>query len=338
MYMTRTPFRISFFGGGSDLPAFYRKHGGAVLSTTIDQYMYIMSHYYFDEGQIRLKGVQTQTVDRISDLHNPIAREVLSLIKCSGLEINSAADIPSGTGLGSSSAYAVGLLHNLYTRKDIQVTKHDLASTACKIEIDLLNHPIGKQDQYAVAYGGMNYIEFRPDDSVIVQPVGIDRDIREQLDSRLHLFYTGEQRDANGILAEQSKNSASHESTLCKMAQMARTGTKYLCARRLDDFGALLNEAWQLKRQLASQISNERIDALYARGLAAGALGGKLLGAGGNGFLLFYAPPEKTDALYAELSDLRPLRFAFESEGSKIVYEEPETNIRGRKHLPATGR
>lgn len=324
MIITKTPFRISFVGGGSDLEAFYSQHPGAVLSTSINQYMYISSHKYFDEDQIRVKYSQTETVTNIADLKHPILKSVLQRFKLNGIEISSIADIPGGTGMGSSSSFTVGLLHNLYTSIGKEVSKKELAEEACHIEIDLLKEPIGKQDQYAAAYGGMNVIRFEKNGNTIVDPVKISPNLLEELEDNLLMFYLGSQRKASDILTEQKKNTSTADKTqsLIKMVNLVDDLKNSLEAGSLHDMGSILHENWILKQQLASAITNPDINNCYETALKNGALGGKLLGAGGGGFMLFYCKKDQKSQLINALSKLRRFHFSFENKGSTIIYSD----------------
>ena len=324
MIITKTPFRISFVGGGTDLRAFYSRRKGAVLSTTINKYMYISSHDYFEPDKIRTKYSVTETVSRVDQLKHPILRTALSLLDIQGgVEISSIADVPSGTGMGSSSSFTVGLLHNLLVRKQHIVTKEKLASGACEIEIEMLGEPIGKQDQYAAAYGGINLIEFLPDESVRVSPLYLKPENKKTLEDHLALFYIGSHRSASAILHEQNKNTLNQTdkfNALCKMADMAEELFHKLIEGNLEALGHLLHQNWHLKRQLAGGITNQAIDDIYEAALRAGALGGKLLGAGGGGFMLFFVTPDKKQKLFEALIQLRNFPFQFENEGSKLIY------------------
>jgi D-glycero-alpha-D-manno-heptose-7-phosphate kinase len=326
MIITKTPFRISFVGGGSDLPAFFEKQKGAVLSTSINKYMYISTHQYFEADKIRCKYSQTETVGDVNELKHPILKTVLSDFKLNGIEVSSIADIPGGTGMGSSSSFTVGLLHNLNTYIGREVSKEDLGDGACRIEIELLGEPIGKQDQYAAAYGGLNVIEFNPDGTVTVSPVNIRDEIRGQLDHNLKLYYLGNQRSASAILSEQKKNTSAEDKfkALEHMVSLVYKLRDSLEAGRLDDFGALMHENWLLKQQLASGITTPQITETYDAGLNAGALGGKLLGAGGGGFMLFYAPADVHEALDLAMESVgaTPFEFSMETEGSKLIHVE----------------
>lgn len=329
MIISRTPFRISFVGGGSDLEAFYAKHTGAVLSTSINKYMYISSHRYFHKDQIQVKYAKTETVNNLDDLQHPLLREALRKAKINGgIEISSIADIPSGTGMGSSSAFTVGLLHNLYAINRQYVTHDVLAKEACEIEIDILKEPIGKQDQYAAAFGGLNIISFHKDGTVKVEPLYIDNEIYQQLQDNLIMFYVGNQRKASEILSEQKKNSSQDEkfNALKQMVSYVYDMRDILYNGRLNDFGKLLHENWILKQRLASKISNPEINEIYDAGLANGATGGKLLGAGGGGFMLFYCEKPKQAKLIEALKKYETIDFKFERDGSKIIYFADETN------------
>lgn len=321
MIITKTPFRVSFCGGGSDIADFYREYGGCVLSTTINRYMYLTIHPYFDESRTSLKYSQNEIVNNINDIKHSIFHCVLNEQHISGVEISSTADVPSGTGLGSSSSFTVGLLHTLACYKGRYVSKGRLAEEACKVEIEKLGAPIGKQDQYAAAFGGLNFITFHKDDTVSVEPVITKGRTLRQLQENLVMFYTGLTHDANQILSEQKKNIAKADKTknLIRMCELARDMKKSLEENEIRDFGAILNESWQKKRELAGSISNARIDELYACAMEYGAGGGKLLGAGGGGFLLFYCPKER-QALLREKLRLKPFPFQFEHDGSSVIY------------------
>jgi D-glycero-alpha-D-manno-heptose-7-phosphate kinase len=326
MIITKTPFRISFVGGGSDLEAFYSQHPGAVLSTSINQYMYISSHKYFDPDQIRVKYSQTETVQHISELKHPILKAVLNKFKLNGIEISSIADIPGGTGMGSSSSFTVGLLHNLYTAVGTPITKKQLAEEACHIEINLLNEPIGKQDQYAAAFGGLNVIRFAKDGDTTVTPLHLSPTAIKALEDNLLMFYMGSQRKASDILTEQKKNTSADDKiqALKKMVMLVDDLQQALEKGELNDMGKILHENWILKQQLASSITNTDINECYQTAMNHGALGGKLLGAGGGGFMLFYCPKEKQASLLQALSKLRRFDFSFESKGSSVIYSENE--------------
>ena len=323
MIITRTPFRISFVGGGSDMETFYTRHAGAVLSTSINKYMYLSSHRFFFHDQLRVKYSETETVNNIDEIKHPLLRECMKKVGVtSGIEISSIADIPSGTGMGSSSSFTVGLLHCLYAIKREYVTHEQLAREACEIEINVLGEPIGKQDQYAAAFGGLNIIHFHPNGDVRVEPLYLKNDIYSELQDKLLMFYVGNQRKASDILAEQKKN-ASHEekfNILKSMVLLVSDLRNCLYKGQLCDFGKILHENWILKQKLASQITNSEIDDIYTTGINAGASGGKLLGAGGGGFMLFYCEKPDQKRLMDALRPLEKFDFAFEREGSKLIY------------------
>lgn len=322
MIITRTPFRISFAGGGSDLASYYRQEGGAVLSTTIDKYMYIVLHPHFDRRKIQLKYAKTELVGHISEIKHPIFREVLNMYQLSGVDINSIADIPSGTGMGSSSSFTVGLLNAVKTYIGKETDAETLATEACHVEIDLVGSPIGKQDQYAAAYGGLNFITFRPDDTVGVERIGISPKAKQQLERNLVLVYIGGQHSANEILQSQSASirQADKSAVMRQMVGLAYQLKEALSANDLDSFGRILHEGWMLKRTLTEGISNNSIDDIYERGIKSGATGGKLLGAGGAGFILFYCPEEKQERFRHEMAAWTEMPFHFDENGSQVIY------------------
>lgn len=321
MIITKTPFRISFCGGGSDMADFYREYGGCVLSTSINRYMYIMIHPYFDRRKTAVKYSQTEIVDNIEDIHHSIFNYALNEKGISGVEIVSTADVPSGTGLGSSSSFTVGLLHTLYCYQGKYVSKARLAEEACVVEIDKLGNPIGKQDQYAAAFGGLNFISFHQDDTVSVEPIVTKSETIKALQDNLIMFYTGITHNANEILSEQkAKLSASNsKDNLIHMCGLAKQMKYALENNELSDFGNILNEGWHRKKELSGNISNFKIDEWYDIALKNGALGGKLLGAGGGGFLLFYCSKDKQKSLGQALG-LEKFDFAFEHDGSSVIY------------------
>lgn len=327
MIITRTPFRISFIGGGSDLPSFYREHGGAVISTSINKYMYISSHDYFEGDKIRTKYSKTETVSAIDELNHPILRSIMQRLKVStGLEVSSIADVPSGTGMGSSSSFTVGTLHNLMARlgRSDVATASWLGKTACDVELGDLKEPIGKQDQYAAAYGGLNVITFQRNDEVDVEALELNDQGMSEFSSHIKLYYLGNQRRASRILAEQNHNNAlaDKQAALQTMVSMVPAFAQSLTDGQFDSAGKLLNDNWALKQSLATGISNPMINEAYQAGISAGAYGGKLLGAGGGGFMLFIASPDKHQALDAALSSLRPFPIDLTSEGSTVIHQD----------------
>ena len=328
MIITKAPFRISLFGGGSDLADYYSQAPAAVLSTTIDKYMYISSHKYFDDEKITAKYSVTELVTGAKQLKHPIIREVLIRFGIDGaIEISSIADIPAGTGLGSSSAFTVALLHNLYARHGRYATKEMLAAGACDVEIETLREPIGKQDQYAAAYGGLNVFTFLPTGQVNVEPLLLTAaHLREFADSLL-LYFTGKSRPASSILAEQRRNMihANKRAVVARMVDLVWKGREALYAGDVEALGRLLHQSWLWKRELAANISSEEIDAIYARALSHGATGGKILGAGGGGFLLLICEKGKQAGLRQAMSELREIRFNLENQGSQVIYFTDES-------------
>jgi D-glycero-alpha-D-manno-heptose-7-phosphate kinase len=331
MIISRTPLRISFAGGGSDLPAFYRQSPGSVVSTTIDKFIYITVNPKFDH-QIRASYSRTEMVDNVDDLQHELIREALKMVRIyRSIEITSISDIPSrGTGLGSSSTYTVGLLNALYAHRNYFAGAERLASEACHIEIDRCGKPIGKQDQYIAAYGGLQFIRFNPDESVYVDPVVCAPETKRKLQDGLLMLYTGLVRSSDNILEEQSHNTRSDEkkrASLNRMVSIAAQMRSALLENDLNGFGELLHEGWMEKRSLASGISKPCINEWYCRARMHGAIGGKILGAGGGGFLLLYAPSEKHTAICEALPELRPISFRFEPQGSKLIFVEENGHV-----------
>jgi D-glycero-alpha-D-manno-heptose-7-phosphate kinase len=323
MIGTRTPFRISFAGGGSDLKEFYSRHAGCVLSTTIDKYMYIFVHPYFDE-RIQVKYSRTELVGEAGEIKHPIVREALRKFGIRGIDVNAIGDIPAGTGLGSSGSFTVGLLNALHAYTGRTPDRETLAREACAIEIDILVEPIGKQDQYAAAYGGLNLITFHPDDNVCVKPVVMSREKHRELENNLLFFYTGGARPAREILSAQKKNTLADEKTFMNiqtMTGLAQNLKTCLEAGALQDVGAILDEGWRLKKELSPKISHDKIDYYYQQAYKNGAAGGKLLGAGGRGFLMFYCEPSRQAELRQALKDLREFKFKFDNSGTKVIYD-----------------
>jgi len=324
MILTRTPFRISFAGGGSDLPEFYRRSPGAVLSCTIDKAMYIAVHPYFHD-KIRIKYSRTEDVASASEVEHPLVRECLSLVGIErGMEIASFADVPAGTGMGSSSAFTVGLLHALWSRTGKKPGAQELASAACEIEIDRAKEPIGKQDQYAAAFGGLNFIRFKPDESVEVHPVKCARKTLDELSRRLMLFYIGLERPAASILSEQGRNMADQDKfrSVQQMVELATELRNALERDNLDSFGDILDHGWKLKRGLAAGITNDIVDTHYRKAREAGAAGGKLLGAGSGGFLLLSCGRAKQPEVRQALAGLREMPVALTDGGSEVVHND----------------
>jgi D-glycero-alpha-D-manno-heptose-7-phosphate kinase len=315
---------MSFAGGGSDLPAFYRRFGGAVVSTTINQFVYVTINKKFDD-RIRVSYSRTEEARSAERIKHPLVREAMKLLGIrGGIEITSIADIPArGTGLGSSSSFTVSLLHALHAYTERHASSEQLAREACEIEIQRCGEPIGKQDQYAAAFGGLNFIQFNQDDSVLIEPIICKRQTIEHLQAHTLTFYTGITRSASSILRLQ-QNAVSSEKkkqkVMKQMAELAQQLRRNLQQNRIATFGEILHEGWALKKSLSAGISSDIIDEWYRKGRKAGATGGKLLGAGAGGFLMFYAPPERHDAIARELVGLRRMDFRFEQQGSRIIF------------------
>jgi D-glycero-alpha-D-manno-heptose-7-phosphate kinase len=329
MIITKTPLRISFCGGGTDLAAFYEREEGVVLSSAISLYVYLVIHPFF-ENRFMLKYSQAECVDTIHEVQHPLIRECLAVTKSRPpMEIASFADLPSkGSGLGSSSAFAVGLLKGLYSYQGLNVSCETCARQACEIEIGKLVEPIGKQDQYACAYGGINVIRFKADGDVHVEPVVIGREQRKAIADSLLLFYTGITRKASEILQEQKQRTMAQSETfdvLRRMRDQALELAEDLAKGDHPKLGKHLHQGWQLKQSLASKVSNPNLDAIYGRAMNAGAEGGKLLGAGGGGFFLFYCNPSNHARLCESLSDLMRVPFNLDSQGTRIIFSDDNT-------------
>ncbi|MEJ0044219.1 MAG: hypothetical protein WDM81_19270 [Rhizomicrobium sp.] len=327
MIISRTPLRMSFVGGGSDLPDFYRKHGGAVLSTAIDKYIHVTVNRKFDDG-IRVAYSKNEEVTSVDKVEHRLVRAALTQMNIAGgVEITTIADVPShGTGLGSSSSFTVGLINALSAFQGRHVSCDELGLRSSHLEIDVCGEPIGKQDQYAAAFGGLNLIEFRSDDSVLVTPVTMAPETRNRMFRQVIVFYTGIARSASGLLKQQSEdvsNDAAKQKTLQQMVALAYRCRDELQQGRLDSFGEMLHENWLLKKSLSQGVSSNIIDEWYEKGRASGALGGKILGAGSGGFLMFYAPEEAHEKIAAALAPLRRVHFGFEPLGSRIVFYNP---------------
>jgi D-glycero-alpha-D-manno-heptose-7-phosphate kinase len=324
MIISRTPLRMSFAGGGSDLPGFYRRHGGAVLSTAIDKYVYVNVNKKFDNG-IRIAYSKTEEVASVDEIEHKLVRAAMRHLKLEGgIEITTIADIPSrGTGLGSSSSFTVGLLHALNAFKGRYVSSAQLGEASCHIEIDLCGEPIGKQDQYAAAFGGFNLIEFMPDDSVVVSPIICQRETLRQLESNILVFYTGRTRSASALLRQQAEEIAGDhgkQRTLARMVELAYRLRDELHRDNAAALGEILHESWMLKKSITAGVSDGEIDEWYEAARRAGAAGGKILGAGAGGFLMVYAPQDAHETIKSRLHMLRPIQMGFEPLGSRIIF------------------
>jgi D-glycero-alpha-D-manno-heptose-7-phosphate kinase len=324
--LTSTPLRISFAGGGTDLSEFYQQGYGAVLSTAIDKYLYVQvkRHGPLFREQYRLNYSETEIVDRLGAIRNDIARECLRLLKIEApIYISTVADVPASSGLGSSSTFAVGLLNALHALQGERVSVGQLAEEAAHIEIDVLGRPIGKQDHYAAAVGGLNYLSFRADGRVTLEPQHAPDGTVDRLFERLLMFWTGIRRDAAAVLASQKRNTASQMESLTAMREQAEE-LRALLQSGIDfeAFGRVMDAGWRLKRQLADGITTEQVDDWYRRACEAGALGGKLCGAGGGGFLLFLVPPEHQQDVRHALTGLVELPIGYEPQGSRVLFSE----------------
>lgn len=324
MVVTRTPLRVSFAGGGTDLPDYYEREFGAVFSTAIDKYIYVTvkRHSELFYEPIRVNYSLTEQVNHIDEIRNNIARECLRFLEVGPpIYISTVGDLPASTGLAGSSSFAVGLLHALHAFKGERVSAGQLAEEASYIEINLLREPIGKQDQYAAAFGGLNYFRFNPGGAVTVEPVRVNHKFMDDLFNNIMFFWTGMQRDASSVLVEQKHNIPQKMQTLTRMREHAQQLHELACRGNFDavSFGRILDESWTLKRQLASSVSTDTIDAYYEKALKAGAEGGKICGAGRGGFLLFIVRPEKHQAVRQALSDLREVAIRPEVHGSRVL-------------------
>jgi len=328
MIISKTPFRISFFGGGTDYPVWYRENQGAVLSTTIDKYCYITIRYLppFFPYKHRIVYSKIEMVNDINEILHPAVRATLQFLNIDkGIEIHHDGDLPAKTGLGSSSSFTVGLLNSLYALKGVIPSKLQLAKEAIHIERDILKENVGAQDQVAAAFGGFNKINFNGKDEIKIEPITIGKERIKQLENHLMLFFTGFSRTASDIAKSQIENTPNKKRELSLMYQMVDEAIKILNEKGdIKDFGKLLHEAWLLKKSLTDKISTPEIDNIYEKALQAGALGGKLLGAGGGGFMVLFVPPENQPGVREKLKNLLEVKFHFENEGSKIIYYNPD--------------
>ncbi len=322
MIMSRTPLRITFVGGGTDIPSYYREHGpGAVVSASINKYIYVAVNKKFD-SKIRVSYSVTEMVDTVDEIKHPTVREALRLLGIDGgVEIVSISDIPSkGTGLGSSSTFLVGLLNALHAYKGEHASPLQLAEEAVKIEREILGEPGGKQDQYMAAYGGIQFMEFHQDERVSVKPVIMNEDMRGKLQSNLLLMYTGRERSSTEIHKVQANSVAKKLESYHLMRGMAFDMFDAMCNGNTGEIGRLLHKNWEQKRQLADGITDKNIDSWYEKALSNGALGGKMIGAGGGGFLLLFASPEQHDKIIEALPELKQENFNIEYGGSRIIF------------------
>jgi D-glycero-alpha-D-manno-heptose-7-phosphate kinase len=340
MIISRTPFRLSFFGGGTDYPAWYRQHGGAVLGATIDKYSYITCRYLppFFEHRFCIMYSKTEYCQTVDEITHPAVREVLRFLKIDrGLEIHHDADLPARSGMGSSSSFTVGLLHALYALTGRMASKRQLAVESVHVEQELLQETVGSQDQVHAAYGGLNHVTFLPNGEISVRPVTIAPARMHELNSHLMLFYTGIKRTASNIADTFVNGIDSRRRQLRIMKDLVDESLAILNSRHdLTSFGELLHEAWQAKRSLSASVSNSEVDDLYECARAAGAIGGKLAGAGGGGFLLLFVPPERQQEVRDRLNTLIHVPFRFEFSGSQILFADSEQDYRAEEEVRST--
>jgi D-glycero-alpha-D-manno-heptose-7-phosphate kinase len=329
MIISRTPFRISLFGGGTDYPAWFREHGGAVIGTAIDKYCYVTVRRLppFFEHRSRVVYSQIELVRDICDIKHPAVRGVLTEMGVTdGLEIHHDSDLPARAGLGSSSSFTVGLLNALYALNGRMISKNDLGREAIRIEQDVMKESVGSQDQLWAANGGLNQIEFFPDGNHAVLPIILTPERRDELRQSMMLFFTGFSRFASDFAQDQIENISQRQTQLRTMRAIVDSAKEVLLDERtpVRELGVLLHESWRLKRELADSVSNSKLDEIYEAGLAAGAIGGKLLGAGGGGFMVFLVEPDKREQVRERLKNLIHVTVGFDIEGSKIVLYQPD--------------
>jgi len=328
MIISKTPFRISLFGGGTDYPSWYRDNGGSVLATAIDKYCYISCRHlppFFDHKH-RIVYSKVESVKEIEEIQHPAVRAVLSTLGTrAGLEIHHNGDLPARSGMGSSSSFTVGLINAINAMKGLQTSKDDLAKQAIYIEQEVLKENVGSQDQILAAFGGFNKIDFNADDSFNITPVIINKDLTDKLQEHMLLFFTGLSRYASDIAKAKIANIKNNFRELTLMKEMVNEGLSILHrpSDPIKDLGKLLHESWKLKRSLSTKVSTPQIDEIYETGIKAGAIGGKILGAGGGGFILFFAAPENHNKIRDRLKNLVHVAFNFDNTGSKIVVYEP---------------
>lgn len=332
MIICRTPFRISFFGGGTDYPSWSQTHGGAVLASTIDKYCYLTCRYLppFFEHRFRIVYRQIETCQKVEEIDHPVVREALKYLNFDrGLELHHDGDLPARSGMGSSSAFTVGLLHTLYALRGEMRSKSQLAHESIHFEQQILQETVGAQDQVLSAYGGFRHAQFYPDGKISVDPVPLTAARLQELHSQLLLFYTGIARTASHVARSYVVNMNARRRQLEKIRRLVDEGIDLLVSGLdIRGFGDLLHEGWLAKRSLSNQVSNSQVDALYQTARDAGAIGGKLTGAGGGGFLLLFVPPEKQTVVMKALPDLIHVPFAFENFGSQIIFYEPGVDYR----------
>jgi D-glycero-alpha-D-manno-heptose-7-phosphate kinase len=340
MIIARTPFRISFLGGGTDYPSWYRQHGGTVLATTIDKYCYITCRYLppFHEHRFSIVYSKMEWCNTVDEIKHPAVREVLRFLKINrGLEIHTDADLPGRSGMGSSSAFTVGLLHAIHALQGRMIGKYQLVAESIQLEQEILREAVGSQDQVQAAHGGLNHVVFQPSGEISVHPVTLTPERRREFSSHLMLFYTGIRRTAATIASTFINDMESRKRQLRVMKDLVDEGLAILNGpHSIRSFGDLLHEAWQTKRSLGSTVSNSEVDTLYERARSAGAIGGKLTGAGGGGFLLLFVDPAKHHELRQALHELIYVPIELDHSGSQIVYYEPERDYSDVEQSRAT--
>ena len=328
MIISRTPFRISFVGGGTDLRSFYSEEPGQVLSASIDKYIYVVVKRQIGivEHKYRVNWSKVEFCNNIEEIEHPIVREALKLFEIDfPIEITTFSDIPGSTGLGSSSAFTVGLVHALHALKGKHATKHTLATEAGSIEVDILKRTMGKQDHFASAYGDLNVFTFNSDETISAEPVFYTDEVRNTLEQNMMLFYTELKRDASDVLETQNKATADKRAVLSQMRDLVHPLREVLSGNKdMNTFGEILHEGWLLKKSITNEISNSQIDGYYEKALQAGAIGGKLLGAGGGGFLLLYVEPENQSKVIDALAELFCLDVKLDSAGTRITYYDQD--------------
>jgi D-glycero-alpha-D-manno-heptose-7-phosphate kinase len=341
MIISRTPYRISFFGGGTDYPAWYRSHGGAVLATSIDKYCYLTCRYLppFFEHKIRIVYSKIENCHGTEDIQHPAVREILRYLDFDrGVEIHHDGDLPARSGIGSSSSFCVGLLHALYALQGRMPSKHQLASESIHIEQERMRETVGSQDQVTAAYGGFNQVLFQPNGEIAVRPVTVSRQRLRDLEDHLLLLFTGVHRTSSDVAQSYVARLDANKRHLRIMKDLVDEALVVLQGEgNLRAFGELLHESWLAKRSLSSEVSNSEIDDVYQAALASGAVGGKLLGAGGGGFLLLFASPDRHAALRAKFDGMIDVPFRFESGGSQIIFYDPEAEYVDQERARANG-
>jgi D-glycero-alpha-D-manno-heptose-7-phosphate kinase len=345
MIISRTPFRISFFGGGTDYRGWYRQHGGQVLATTIDKYCYVTCRHLppFLEHRYRIAYSKIETCQSIDQIAHPVVRAALHHLKSDrGVEIHHDADLPARSGIGSSSSFTVGLLHALYALNGQMIGKHQLAMEGIHIEQDVLKETVGSQDQVSAAYGGLNHIIFHTNDEITVHPVTVSQERIRELNSHLMLFYTGIKRTASDVAASYVENIDEKRRQLRVLSDLVDEGITVLNGKGpIRAFGELLHEGWQMKRSLSDKVANSDVDEIYAQARLAGAVGGKVMGAGGGGFFLLFVPPDRLSNVISALDRLINVPFRFDFSGSQIIFWDPEKDyapeeqVRSGKQLQA---